>query len=521
MLLSRSWRLSFAMPKETEEMRYPSLLPLTVLGLSFIAVPAPAADKADGRIDKLVEQLGNDDFNEREKASAALDAVGEPALDALRRAVKSTDEEVHKRAETLVGKIEKRLETANALKAKRVHLVFKGASLNEALLDFEKQSGYHFTLIGSESEFASRKVTLDTGDAPFWQALDQFCDQAGLKEIEAREQKPTPEPLPAAVSEQVFLINGNAETRPTDAASAIRIRIPPKTGRSDAPQTGDIPFTLQLSLEPRLRWVAVERVVITKAVDDQKQELTQAADPLPAAPPPLGVGPAAGFAGGIAPAIPANPGARSLHQDAGFRLKEGEKYSKSLTELSGTVTASILTESAPIITAPDILKAAGKTFKGGDNGQIKVVEVAKDENGRITIRMELQAPADVVAAPGLIGRGAMRRLGRGVPVAVAAAGAGGPPGGFVAVRGAVFVGGVGNSANGLSLLDDKGETVKLTGVQMQFTPVVAGPAGIVNSLQHVLTFQAEKGQEPAKLVYSGRKSLNVEIPFTLKDVPLP
>jgi hypothetical protein len=70
-------------------------------------------------------------------------------------------------------------------------------------------------------------------------------------------------------------------------------------------------------------------------------------------------------------------------------------------------------------------------------------------------------------------------------------------------------------------LDDKGETVKLTGVQMQFTPVVAGPAGIVNSLQHVLTFQAEKGQEPAKLVYSGRKSLSVEIPFTLKDVPLP
>ena len=67
-------------------MRYPSLLPLTVLGLSFIAVPALAADKADtadGRVAKLVEQLGNDDFNEREKASAALDALGEPALDRL------------------------------------------------------------------------------------------------------------------------------------------------------------------------------------------------------------------------------------------------------------------------------------------------------------------------------------------------------------------------------------------------------------------------------------------------------
>ena len=58
------------------------------------------------------------------------------------------------------------------------------------------------------------------------------------------------------------------------------------------------------------------------------------------------------------------------------------------------------------------------------------------ENGRITIRMELQAPADVIPAAGMIGRGAMRRLGRGVPVAVAPAGRGGPPGGLVAVRGA-------------------------------------------------------------------------------------
>ncbi len=192
-----------------------------------------------------------------------------------------------------------------------------------------------------------------------------------------------------------------------------------------------------------------------------------------------------------------------------------------MAELTGLVSASILTEAAPLITVPDILKAAGKTFKGGDNGQLKVANVSRDENDQITMRVELQPPAGVVAAGGVVGRGALRRLGRGVPVAVAPPGGGGAPGGFVAVRGAVFVGGVEASAGGLSLFDDKGQAVKLTSVQLQFTPVVAGPAGIVNRLQHVLTFQAEKGQEPAKLVYSGRKILNLEIPFTLRDAPLP
>ena len=106
-------------------------------------------------------------------------------------------------------------------------------------------------------------------------------------------------------------------------------------------------------------------------------------------------------------------------------------------------------------------------------------------------------------------------------MAVAPAVGGVPPRGLIAVRGAIFVGGGGTSTAGLSLLDAKGEPIQLTGVQMRFTPVVAGAAGIVNQLQHTLTFQAEKGQEPSKLVYAGRKMLNLEIPFTLKDVPLP
>jgi hypothetical protein len=494
-----------------------SLLPLAALSLYILAAPAPAADKAEApaaaRVAKLVEQLGNDDFNEREMASAGLDAVGEPALDALRLAVMSTDEEVHKRAETLVGKIEKRLQTASVLKAKRVRLIYKDTAVRDALEDFGKKCGYHLALYDPENKLKNRTITLDTGDAPFWQAFDQFCDKAGLKEADALELART---APAvAASDHITLIEGKTEGLPTDPASAVRVRVLTKTDPAVAPQKDDILFALQLSLEPRLQWRTVEKVTITKAVDDQKQELIALADPVPAAPPPAlrrgGIAP--GFVGGAVPLpTPGNLGG-AIHQDIPFRLKKGDKVSKSLTELTGTVCASIFTEAAPIITAPDILKAAGKTFEGGDNGQLKVVEVAKDANGRITVRVELQAPAGVVPAGGLMGRGAIRRLGRGVPVAVA------PVGGVVAVIGAGP--GAGVSAGGLSLLDDKGEVVKLIGVQMQFTAVAGAVGGIVNQLQHILTFQAENGQEASKLIYSGRKLLTMEIPFTLKDVPLP
>ena len=37
----------------------------------------------------------------------------------------------------------------------------------------------------------------------------------------------------------------------------------------------------------------------------------------------------------------------------------------------------------------------------------------------------------------------------------------------------------------------------------------------------VLIFKPEKDQEPAKLVYTARKVLSVDVPFTLKDVPMP
>jgi HEAT repeat protein len=55
------------------------------------------------RIRKLIEDLGSDDFQTREAATAALTEIGEPAVDALTEAAKSADPEVSNRAKRILG----------------------------------------------------------------------------------------------------------------------------------------------------------------------------------------------------------------------------------------------------------------------------------------------------------------------------------------------------------------------------------------------------------------------------------
>lgn len=67
--------------------------------LSIQAAEKPIAD--------LIRQLGSNSFNEREQASKELIAVGEPALEALRTVLKSTDVEVARRASDCIATIER------------------------------------------------------------------------------------------------------------------------------------------------------------------------------------------------------------------------------------------------------------------------------------------------------------------------------------------------------------------------------------------------------------------------------
>ena len=356
---------------------YSSLLLVLALGLgTLLVVPAPAAEKATPeKVAKLIEMMGSGDFEEREKASEQLDAIGVPALEALRKASKSEDAEVRNRAGELVAKIEKRVESVNVLAPTTVHLVYKDVPVAEAIKDFARKSGYSISLLDPENKLKDRKISLDTGDVSFWRAFDLFCTESKLvaatpndilklqvqpnpmpglvpgnpgfapgnpgfvpgnpgvrpiapgrprvappappqpanppadeKPQQPKEEVQAPVPqakpaiavaqarigvavaprqvvggfgfggmpgmpgMPGMQANQITLIDGKPEKVPTDASSAIRVRISDYVKQMPKAAEGEIRLGLELTPEPKLQIVQVGAVRVDKAIDDQGQK---------------------------------------------------------------------------------------------------------------------------------------------------------------------------------------------------------------------------------------------------------
>lgn len=65
--------------------------------------PAPATPGLQARVKALIEQLGEDEISVREKASADLVEIGEPAVPQLKEACESSNAELKLRARQLLG----------------------------------------------------------------------------------------------------------------------------------------------------------------------------------------------------------------------------------------------------------------------------------------------------------------------------------------------------------------------------------------------------------------------------------
>jgi hypothetical protein len=676
---------------------------LLILGLGVIGMlTAPvAADNDADKIDQLIEQLGSGAFKDRESATKALDAIGAPALEKLRKAAESEDLEIKRRAADLVKRIEKRAEVSRVLQAKRVHLVYKDTLLKDAVADFKKKSGYDVALHDPDSKLGDRKITLDTGDVTFWEAFDKFCDAAGVQQVTQQdmmrimmkdmmekqqqqmeimrqrkpaqaapkeapqapapkkadekpkvEEKPKDKPkqedkdnkelaaaveavaalqdevvavlqlgggggggvvqvqvqpappaggairlggaggmrgFPAISPDQITVMDGKRKAQPTQYAGSVRIRatdpVPVPAG-----EESPLMINLQVSTEPRTPLRQVSGFRITKAIDDQDQTLTQ--EETGNDPDNAFIGPGGGLNQRamlmrmrMMGTTMGGPGTVTIP------LKKGEKSSKSLKELTGTLNLQMLDVPETLMTMEDILKAGGRSVKGKADGEIKVVEVTKLENGQVKMQVELDFPPEITpAGQQAMGGGmtmsmpairlnavlpavpppapapaekpkdapakeekpkeekpkeptreekpkepvkeekppakappkdekpaAKEKPAAPVPAALPAIAVAPPAVGGVWRDVASTQQATGDSFNGLSLLDEKGNKYSVSRVSTQFKAAAAGSV----QLTYEITFAPKKDQgTAAKLVFSGSKTVAVEVPFTLKDVLL-
>jgi hypothetical protein len=501
------------------------LPPLAAVALlTSPAARLAAADRAEPpNVARLIDQLGSPDFGEREAAGRDLERVGEPALAGLRRAAGSQDPEVRRRAGDLLRLVERHVESGRLLEGKRVRLVFRDKPVLEAVTDLALHTGSTIPLEGDTSKLARRRLTLDTGPVPFWEAFDQFCRRAGVSEPEflpdgeqrrgsgASGANPYPPMVypngryayynPYNVDAhhgRLALVEGRPPELPTYTAGAVRVRALPPHVVLPAVLLGtnERLVGLQVAAEPDVAWQGVLALHITRAVDDNGRRLpptlpfygsaTNASDS------PYGSVRMWDPYGGTVNVQPADP------RNIPVRVRAGPGVQR-LKELEGLITAQVQTPPEALLRVEDVLRATGETVRGPHGGWLKVIDVSRDATGTVKVHGEIAYPPSEEGPPAWLLNNFNGRLGQVMFFA-------GPNGNPVEVP-------------NLELQDTR--NLPFQRLEQAAMHVAAQAQTDPRPRDFRLTFQPRPGQtDPARLVYVGRRTLILEVPFTLKDVAL-
>ncbi len=477
-------------------------------------------ESAKGRPEALVAGLGAETFAAREAAARALDALGAAALPALRRAAEGDDPEVSRRARDLVRRVERRLDADKLLEPTRLRLSYRDVRLEDVAADLAKRTGMPIKVVGRR--VASREVTVETGEVTFWEALDRVGAAAGVTEEAPTPQRPPPDS--GVTTTSMMIVRGGArpavdvmrpqrEERPAELvladgrplltyyAGAARVRAlppgteipgqpPPGTGLPGQPrEPGEVLVVLDVTTEGRVQWHRAVGLRLDRATDEEGRPLTPLVSSFK---------PALGSRSGVlVNGVPLDPTADEpgpAGRLVPVRLRPGDKPPKSLKELAGRVVGQARTQPEALVTVEHVLDAAGRAvIKGERGGALRVVEVEKGDSGGVRLRVMVEAPP--------------RGLTEARPL---------PFTGRVVVNGRVTdVGEDLLSAPNFALLDGKGKAFRVT--RALCTGRRDGAAR-----EYDLTYEPESGQgAAARFVYSDRRTVFLEVPFVLKDVPLP
>lgn len=493
------------------------LVPCGIALLTVPVAPLAAAGRADPPpVPRLIDQLGSADFAEREAATRALAEAGAPALPALREAAVSPDPEVRRRAADLARLVEKRLEADRLLAPKRVRLVFQETPVPEAVAEVARRTGFAVQLQGDTGKLTHRRLTFDTGTLPFWEAFDLFCGKAGVAEPgllpETHRRPANPELYNPYVTNQgmlvrryssfnpyntdenagrLALVDGRAPELPTCVVGAVRVRALPAYVPMPTVLLGteERLLALEVTAEPDVAWQGVVSLHVTRAIDDQGRRLTQ---PVPYLGSPIGsdqqygfvrVWDPSGYGGAVEPSDP---------RHLAVRLRVGPSGSRRVKELEGVLTAQVQTPAEPLLSVEDVTRAVGKTEPGPHGGWLRVAAASRDANGVVKVQGQISYPPSEEAPPAWAN-------------------------GFGRVMFFVGPGGVNQEVPNLELRDTRGVAYR------RLEPAQGPGQGVTDPRPHDfrLTFQPRPGQtEPAQLVYVGRRTLLVQVPFALKDVAL-
>jgi len=231
------------------------------------------AEKAAGdlapQVRKLVRELDAAEKSRRDAAEEQLLKLGPAALSLLPEGDQTSAE-----VELRLARIRNRLEQTQgeaSVQASSITLAGEALSLADAIAGFEKQSGDK--LIDFREQFnqqaAEKTLKLDLAKTPFWPALDQMLDQAGMTIY------------PYSGEAGLALVNRSSNEAPRykrgSYSGAFRFEAMEITARRDlrSPQPPQLSLQMQVAWEPRLApIVLLQPADAVLAIDDQGKPLT-------------------------------------------------------------------------------------------------------------------------------------------------------------------------------------------------------------------------------------------------------
>jgi len=353
---------------------------------------AEATTASEAAIERLIAQLGSDTYAQREEAARELDRLGDLALEALRRAARtSRDPEV----QTLAAALRDRIETAQMVRPTLLTLDFEEAPLPEVVAALSRRCESRLNLLNpAGQEWAGRRITLKRDKpVPFWEALDALTETGGLTpqitqgfgmgtpgtgilltpsgRVGPGSSKP---PFQASFDDGPFrsVLSNLTYTRTVIIFNQLQAMPQPE------PQANFL-VQMQVFAEPRLMLAQRGPVEIEEAVDELGQSLRH---------PDAETGPQARHFGGFV------SGAAQLNLQLPLIRPEGA--GTILTRLSGTLPV-VISSRRPDSLSLSLKEEAGKTVESSDGDLVVTlgaVQIQPGQSSTIELTLRTSNEAD-------------------------------------------------------------------------------------------------------------------------------
>ncbi|MCS7015705.1 MAG: hypothetical protein NZM42_06225 [Gemmatales bacterium] len=331
----------------------------------------PAVSAAE--LEAWIERLAHSDFHVRQEAIHKLRNAGVDAIPILEQALtKHQDVNIQRHLKEILASYQ----TVPQLLPTRVQLKLDKVTVQEAVQALAKATGYRFEFV-PVGDPADGQVVYDWNwqNVTFWEALQDLCDRAGISYVEGWYSHD---------GKTVRLESGEAHPSYTSLSGPFRVTVvgfsynrnvsfltgPKRWNAGSTIQRHEsLQLNLRVAIEPRYAFVAVHRVNVEEAEDENG---------VSRAPPRQNDNePFASFYYG---------GGRMYQQQVALALLPGNLGGK-LKKLRGTVSALVIANERPWITVENAYAARGKRL---DKGEISFqVDDIKDDGQMVQVKVQI------------------------------------------------------------------------------------------------------------------------------------